>query len=102
MEDECHVLWGDTFGDIWGRMNTKIPVPMTHEKERQTYYGALNIATKDVHVCPFSKGERVNTVKVVTYLQALYPHAKLLFIWDGASSHQYADMQVYLQHVNKG
>lgn len=36
MEDECHLLWGDTLGYIWGRMNAKIAVPITNEKERQT------------------------------------------------------------------
>jgi putative transposase len=102
MEDECHLLWGDTLGYIWGRRNMKISVPMTNEKARQTYYGALNIATEDFHVCPFPKGDSVNTVNFVKHLQALYPKAKLLFIWDGASYHRYAEMQAYLQKVNKG
>jgi hypothetical protein len=85
MEDECHLLWGDTLGYIWGRMNTKISVPIKNAKERQTYYGAINFATHEFHVCPFPKGDSVYTVKCVKHLQALYPHAKLLFIWDGAS-----------------
>ena len=42
------------------------------------------------------------TVQFVKHLQTLYPQAKLLFIWDGASYHQYADMQAYLQDVNQG
>ena len=102
LEDECHLLWGDTLGYIWGRRNMKISVPIKNEKARQTYYGAINFATKDFHVCPFPKGDSVYTVKCVKHLQALYPHAKLLFIWDGASYHRYADMQIYLQEVNKG
>jgi len=102
LEDECHLIWGDTLGYIWGRTNKKISVPIKNEKERQTYYGAINFATKDVHVCPFKKGDSVYTVKFVKHLQALYPHARLLFIWDGASYHQYADMQAYLQEVNQG
>lgn len=102
LEDECHLLWGDSLGYIWGRMNTKISVPIKNEKERQTYYGAINFATKDFHVCPFPKGDSVYTVKFVKHMHALYPHAKLLFIWDGASYHQYAEMQAYLQEVNQG
>ena len=102
MEDECHLLWGDTLGYVWGRMNTKIAVPMTNEKERQTYYGALNIATHDFHVCPFPYGDSTHTVKFVKHLQALYPRARLLFIWDGASYHRYAEMRAYLQEVNAG
>lgn len=102
MEDECHLLWGDTLGYIWGRMNTKISIPMTNEKERQTYYGALNIHTKDFHVSPFPKGDSVNTVTFVMHLRAIYPRTTLWFIWDGASYHQYADMQAYLQKINQG
>ena len=102
MEDECHVLWGDTLGYTWGRRNVRIAVPITNEKERQTYYGAINLATKTFHVCPFPKGKSVYTVKFVKHLHALYPRAKLLLMWDGASYHQYADMHAYLQHVNRG
>ena len=101
-EDECHLLWGDTLGYIWGRMNTKITVPIKNEKERQTYYGALNFNTNEFHVCPFKKGNSVYTVQFVTHLRTLYPDAKLLLIWDGASYHQYAEMQAYLQEVNHG
>lgn len=102
LEDECHLLWGDTLGYVWGRMNTKTVVPMTNEKERQTYYGALNIATRDFHVCPFPHGDSAHTVTFVKHLQALYPRARLLFIWDGASYHRYAEMRAYVQEVNHG
>jgi len=102
LEDECHLLWGDTLGYIWGRMNQKISVPMKNTKDRQTYYGAINLVTKDFHVCPFPKGDSVQTVKFVKHVQTLYPEAKLLFIWDGARYHQYAEMQAYLQEVNQG
>jgi len=102
LEDECHLLWGDTLGYVWGRMNHKIPVPITNIRARQTYYGAINLATNAFHVCPLANGDSVHTVKFVKYLQACYPQAKLLLIWDGASYHQYAEMQTYLQEVNHG
>jgi putative transposase len=102
MEDECHLLWGDTLGDVWGRMNTQTVVPMTNEKARQPYYGALNLATHAFHVCPFPKGESVNTVAFVKHLQALYPRARLLCIWDGASYHRDAERQASLHDVNNG
>jgi len=102
LEDECHLLWGDTLGYVWGRMNTKIPVPIKNTRDRQTYYGAINLVTKAFHVCPYHKGDSVYTVKFVKHVQTLYPQAKLLFLWDGASYHKYADMQAYLQEVNQG
>jgi putative transposase len=42
MMDECHLLWGDVCGYVWGRTNEKIQVPVKNEKERQTYYGAVD------------------------------------------------------------
>lgn len=102
IEDECHVLWGDTLGFIWGRRNEKIEVPITNEKERQTYYGAINLATKDMHITPFDAGNGLNTVAYVKELQALYPQAKLLLIWDRASYHTYGKMHAYLQDINEG
>lgn len=40
--DECHLLWGDICGYIWGKTSERIEVPVLNEREKQTYYGALN------------------------------------------------------------
>jgi len=37
MLDECHLLWGDTTGYVWGKRNEKVEVPIINQKERQTY-----------------------------------------------------------------
>ena len=50
LEDECHLVWGDVCGMVWGKRNTPIEVPMTNERERQTYYGAINLLTNTVHL----------------------------------------------------
>lgn len=42
LEDECHLLWGDCLGYVWGKRGEAIEVWMLNEKERQTYYGAVN------------------------------------------------------------
>lgn len=36
MIDECHLLWGDVCGYVWGKTNKRIEVPMTNPRERQT------------------------------------------------------------------
>jgi putative transposase len=46
MIDECHLLWGDVCGYVWGKTNKRIEVPMTNQRERQTYFGAINYQTK--------------------------------------------------------
>ena len=50
MIDECHLLWGDVCGYVWGKTNTRVEVPMTNQRERQTYFGAFNYQTKQFFV----------------------------------------------------
>ena len=36
VEDECHLLWGDAIGYVWGRQNERTAVPVANGKQRQT------------------------------------------------------------------
>ena len=40
MLDECHLLWGDLCGYVWGKSARRVEVEMTNQKQRQTYYGS--------------------------------------------------------------
>ena len=44
--DECHLLWGDVCGYLWGKTNQRIEVPLLNERQKQTYYGPLNQFTQ--------------------------------------------------------
>ncbi len=55
--DECHLLWGDICGYVWGKTSERIEVPMTNEREKQTYYGALNYQTKEFFVKAYDKAD---------------------------------------------
>jgi transposase len=101
MEDECHLLWGDTLGYVWGKRNEKIDIPILNERERQTYYGAINCFTGDFYISPYDAGNGLNTVDYVKYLQKELNNKKLLIIWDGASYHKFSEMREYLQQINK-
>ncbi|MEG4010480.1 hypothetical protein QUA41_31255 [Microcoleus sp. Pol11C1] len=48
MINECHLLWGNVCGYVWGKTNKKIEVPMTNQRERQTYFGAINYQIKKI------------------------------------------------------
>ena len=101
MIDECHLLWGDVCGYVWGKKNQRIEVPMTNQRERQTYFGALNYQTKEFCVRAYEAGNSPNTVLFVKYLQSLNKGARILIFWDGASYHKYAEMRDYLGQVNQ-
>ena len=99
--DESHLLWGDACGYVWGKTSIRIEVPMTNEREKQTYFGALNYQTKQFFVQGYKTANSANTVSFLKYLKALNPNARMLIIWDGASYHQYGEMRDYLGEVNK-
>ncbi len=40
--DECHLLWGDLSGYVWGKSDQEIGVPVVNERSKQTYYGAVD------------------------------------------------------------
>ena len=101
-QDECHLLWGDACGYVWGPMAQRLVVPMTNEKERQTFYGVVNIETGEVLVQPYEKGDGKNTVVFLKYLQQKYPEKKIVLLWDGASYHKYGLTRDYLRELNEG
>ena len=102
VEDECHLVWGDVCGMVWGKRNTAIAVPMTNERQRQTYYGAINVVTRRVHLHESTVGDGESTVAYIRWCQSLYPGKKLLFLWDGASYHRSAEIQAFLARQNVG
>ena len=96
--DECHRLWGDACGYVWGKTDIRIEIPMTNERERQTYFGALNYQTKQFFVQGYKTANSQHMVTFLKYLRALNPDARLFIIWDGASYHLYGDIAI-LDHL---
>ena len=68
-EDECHLVWGDTIGFVWGQRNERTEVPIVNAKQRQTYYGIMNLANQEVAIMPYKGGNGENTVAFITQLQ---------------------------------
>ena len=73
---------------------------MSHERQRQTYYGALNLFTQEFHVYEASAGNGVHTVAYLQWCQTLYPDKQLVVLWDGASYHRGEEMQKFLAQEN--
>lgn len=101
-QDECHLLWGDSAGYVWGRRGERTEVPIRNIKERQTYYGALNLRDRDFVLMPRESGNGENTVSFMKQLQKLDPEKKPMIIWDGASYHDCGEVRAYLDEVNRG
>ena len=101
MIDECHLLWGDACGYVWGKTSERIEIPITNEKERQTYFGALNYQTNQFFVQGYDAGNSENTVLFLKYLEGLNPEKRILIFWDGASYHRFGKTRDYLGEINK-
>jgi len=103
MLDECHLLWGDTTGYVWGKRNEKVEVPIINQKECQTYYGAVDIVSGELFLKAYPQGDGISTV---SFLKERVKHrgqqTKLMLIWDGASYHKGKEMQSYLREINAG
>ena len=76
-EDECHLLWGDICGYVWGNTKERIEVPVINERQRQTYFGALNYYTQEFWVKPYKQGNSQSAVAFVQYLLSQYPQSRI-------------------------
>ena len=57
---------------------------MTNERERQTYFGAVNIATGECLIQADKKGGGEHTIKYLEYLISQCNNKRIALIWDGA------------------
>lgn len=80
----------------------RIKIPIRNQKDRQTYYGALDAHTQEFIVQEYSAGNGENTVAFMEYLQKQRPGQRLVLIWDGASYHKSQEVKNYLAAVNTG
>lgn len=100
--DECHLVWRDVCGYVWGKTDQRIEVPVVNERQKQTYFGALNLCSGAFWLQPYEKGNSEFTIAFVPSLLAAYPECRIALIWDGASYHRSQALRDYLESVNQG
>jgi transposase len=98
--DECHLLWGDSLGYVWGKRSERVEVPILNEKERQTYFGGVNLLTGKPFVLPASAGNTEETLIFLKALRQAFQGRHLTLIWDGASYHRAQRIKDYLLQIN--
>jgi len=79
----------------------RIEIPLLNEREKQTYYGAVNYLTKQFVLLEYATANSENTVAFLKDLQSLNLEARHLIIWDGARYHKYKEMKAYLEEINQ-
>lgn len=100
--DECHLMWGDLTGYVWGRTDGEITVPVVNEPEKQTYYGAVDYLERKLLLKSYDRGNSKNTVDYLQYLLTKSDNQRLLIFWDGATYHRSKEIQSFLDELNQG
>lgn len=98
--DEVHLLEGDLISHLWGDSQDRLYIPIMNEKNRQTYYGALNLLEPELIIGKYEKGDGDSTVEFVKKLIAENPDMRLMVFWDGAAYHKGVNMREFLKEVN--
>ncbi|MEG4801040.1 transposase [Microcoleus sp. ARI1-B5] len=99
--DKCPLLNGHVNGYVWGQSKLRSEVPITNEKERQTYFGALNYQSQEFPVQSYPSGHVPSTVKFIKDLQNKYKEQRIISIRDGATYHTLAESRDFLSEVNR-
>jgi hypothetical protein len=98
--DECHLVWGETLGSVWGPRGERVEIPILNERERQTYDGALNLRTGRPFLMPAETGNGEYAVRFLKALRRTFQGRRLMVIWDRASYHRGDVVKAYLKALN--
>ena len=77
-------------------------VPVVNEREKQTYYGAIDYLEGELILKTYDAGNSKNTIDYLRYLLEQSPNQRLLIFWDGASYHRSQEIKNFLDEVNQG
>lgn len=99
--DECHLLWGDITGYVWGKTDQEIAIGIVNEREKQTYYGAVDYLDGKLLLKAYNAGNSNNTIDYLRYLLDSSPNQRLLLFWDGASYYRSHLVQNFLGEINR-
>lgn len=99
--DECHLVWGDISGYVWGSRKERVEVPVKSEKQRQTYFGAFDYHTKQFSLNQYPTGDSDSTIAFLNLLLEKFPNSRLYIVWDGVSYHRSVAVREFLRSLNQ-
>jgi len=98
--DEVHLEEGDLVSHLWGKTQDRVNLQLENPKNRQTYYGALNLVTQDLVLEKYEAGNAESTVDFLRKLLEMHPNQKILIFWDGSKYHTGEVMKSFLEEIN--
>lgn len=100
--DGCHLIAGELEGYVWKNRGQRVEVPIINERERRTYYGALDLMSRWIVVEAYTAGNTTNVIAYLKSLQGQLFQQRLLLLWDGESYHRAGELRKFSVQVNQG
>ena len=98
--DEVHLLEGDLISHLWDDSKKRLELLMDNPKNRQTYYGALDLFNPELIIQDYARGNSDYTVEFLKKLLNQNRGKKIIIFWDGAAYHKGEKMRNFLFEVN--
>jgi transposase len=99
--DECSLHFETEFRKMWLPKGKKTIFKVNKSLERQNYFGAWNIFTKQEHLIELTWQNTETIIKALEELQNIYKDKKLLIVWDNAGWHRSKELKSHLGKDNK-
>jgi len=96
-EDEMILSTQTTFQKIWLTKGEYPKIEISNRRDNRSIYGFLNIKTGDQHAYKTKRQNMYITRSILKKIRKIYPHKKLLIIWDGAGWHRGSVAQEYIK-----
>ena len=86
--DESSIVWETELKRAWLKKNQKTIIKADRIKQRQNYFGALNLKSGKHTLVPLSWQNTKTIIEALRTLSAAYPSKKMCIIWDNAKWHR--------------
>lgn len=86
--DESSIVWETELRRAWLKKGEKTILKVDRTKQRQNYFGALNLRSHKHHLIPLSWQNTETMIEALRALSKKYRGKKLGIIWDNAKWHR--------------
>ena len=99
--DESSIVWETELRRAWLTKGEKTIIKADRVKQRQNYFGALNLLTGEHTLVPLVWQNTTTMIEALRVLTEAYPNKNLCIIWDNARWHRSKELRALLGEGNE-
>jgi transposase len=100
--DEMILTTQTTTQKVWLPAGKSVKIEASNKREKRCLYGFLNVKTGQEHAFKTDYTNSLTTCNMLSKLLKIYPHQKIVIIWDNASWHRSSTVRDFLaKHTDK-